>query len=117
MDASPGGTNSKVEMAQAHKERSARFSENISQTEGVTLVRKESDESEEITQPRIDPANLRGLNIEDTFKFATASLVGLQVAIIILFGLCSKIAYVEDFTKLYQMFTGIEIMVKLQFNV
>lgn len=106
---------STVEMAKAHKERSARFSENISQTEGITLVRTDS-ESEDIIQPQIDPENLRGLNIEDTFKLATASLLFIQVAVIILFGVCSKIAYIDDFTKLYQMFTGIEIMVIPKYN-
>ena len=98
------------EMAKDHEERTSRFSEEVDQKEGFTLVRVHDEPVEEV-EPQIDPTTLKGLRVEDMFKLATFSLVFIQVAVIILFAKCSKIGYVEDFAKLYQMFTGIEIMV------
>jgi hypothetical protein len=64
----------------------------------------------------VDPATLPGLNTADTFRYCMLFLGALQIAIIIIFGLCSKMTYVDDFTDLYQMFTGIEIMMFFGFG-
>ena len=43
--------------------------------------------------------------------YASRLLVVAQIAIVILFGVCTKEEFVEDnFSDIYVMFTGIEIM-------
>ena len=61
--------------------------------------------------------NEGGMEVEDMFKYCMMILFAFQVAFIILFGICSKMSYIEEnFTDVYQMFTGVEIMMFFGFG-
>lgn len=65
----------------------------------------------------VDPKDLPGLDTEQMFRYCMLFLGALQIAIIIIFGVCSEMAYIEEnFVDLYQMFTGIEIMMFFGFG-
>lgn len=59
----------------------------------------------------------KGLSSQQSNMYASRLLVVAQIAIVILFGVCTKEEFVEDnFSDIYVMFTGIEIMMFFGFG-
>ena len=48
-----------------------------------------------------------GMTVETSFKYMIAMLLTLQVLIIILFATCTEDGFIDNFTDVYQMFTGV----------
>ena len=48
-----------------------------------------------------------GMAVETSFQYMIAMLLALQGLIIILFATCTKDGFIDNFTDVYQMFTGV----------